>query len=100
MSLADLKLELIKDIIETNDVELLMKLKKVFEDSINEDLLVDEPATVYKNKADTSNSKNEDVYIFNEWEEEKINRALKQYENGECISDEEAQKEIQAWLED
>ena len=23
-----------------------------------------------------------------------------QYENGECISDEEAQKEIQAWLED
>ena len=51
--------------------------------------LVNEPAIIY-----------EKIRIFSAEEQRKINLAVQQYENGECISDEEAQKEIQEWLED
>ena len=44
--------------------------------------------------------KTEKVRVFNEWEQARIDKALKQYENGECISDEEAQKEIEKWFEE
>ena len=40
------------------------------------------------------------IRVFSAEEQRKINLAIQQYENGECISDEEAQKEIQQWLED
>ncbi|WP_338410699.1 hypothetical protein [uncultured Flavobacterium sp.] len=53
---------------------------------------VNEPTSVYEKK--------KEILVFNEWQEEKINSAIKQYKNRECISDEEAQIEIQAWLED
>ena len=83
---------LIAKIIHTNDLETLLKIEAVLnniQQTIHE---VNEPPTTY--------IKSEKVLVLNEWQQAKIDKALQQYENGECISDEEAQKEIQAWLED
>lgn len=94
MNIAELKLELISKIIDTNDVEFLLKIStlseaKNYTQLKNETTSVHEPALKY-----------ESVRVFSAEEERKINLALEQYKNGECISDEEAQKEIQEWLED
>jgi uncharacterized secreted protein with C-terminal beta-propeller domain len=88
MNLAELKLEIIAKIIATDDVALLNKIQEIIND-YESNSLVNEPITTY-----------ERIRIFSEEEQRKINLAVKQYENGECISDEEAQKEIQEWLED
>ncbi|MFZ4106100.1 hypothetical protein [Flavobacterium sp.] len=92
MSVAELKLELIRKIMTTNDLAILMKIEAVLNNSKQTIHEVNEPQNAY--------AKTEKVYVFNEWQQAKIDKALRQYENGECISDEEAQKEIQAWLED
>lgn len=92
MNIGELKLELIAKIIHTNDLETLMKIEAVL-NNIQQ--------TIHEvNEAPTAYTKTEKVYVFNEWQQAKIDKALQQYENDECISDEEAQKEIQAWLED
>ena len=91
MENADLKKELIQKIIKSDDLDILMNISELL-DPENDVLQVNEPSEVYE--------KTEKNRIFNEWEQAKIDKALLQYENGECISDEEAQKEIQAWLED
>lgn len=88
MNLAELKLELIAKIIATNDVILLNRIKEIM-DSYEPNDLVNEPTLAY-----------EKTRIFSTEEQRRINLAVQQYENGECISDEEAQKEIQEWLED
>ena len=92
MTITELKLELIRKIIATNDFSILNEIKEILQNKEETILAVKESSITY--------TKDEKVYVFNEWQEERINRALKQYEDGECISDEEAQKEIQAWLED
>jgi hypothetical protein len=94
MSTSDLKLELIKKIIDTDDIDLLLKInallnEKNYTELDENSLSVNEPAL-----------KHESIRVFTAEEQRKINIALKQVENGECISDEEAQKEIQEWLED
>ena len=89
MTIAEEKLELIQKIIACNDTTILMEIKAILLADKNK---LDEPTTEYR--------KGEKIRIFNDWQEDKINCAIRQYENGECISDEEAQKEIQAWLED
>lgn len=94
MSITELKLELITQIIATDDNNLLLKIntilnEKNYTESEETSSSVNEPAL-----------KHESVRVFSTEEQLKINRALDQYKNGECISDEEAQKEIQAWLED
>lgn len=94
MNIAELKLELIKKIIDTNDVNLLLKIKALLEE-IN--YAVAEEKLSYVNETEL---KYESVRVFSAEEQRKINLALEQYKNGECISDEEAQKEIQEWLED
>lgn len=99
MNASELKLELIKAIIEINDVNLLLKIKSLLEENnyvISEEnsSSVNEPALQYENL------KHANIRIFTPEEQKKIDQALREYENGECISDEEAQKEIQAWLED
>lgn len=88
MNLAELKLELIAQIIATDDVALLNKIQEIIND-YESNSVVNEPVTTYDR-----------TRIFSEEEQRKINLAVQQYENGECISDEEAQKEIQEWLED
>lgn len=88
MSTSDLKLKLIEQIIATNDNVLLDKIEEIL-NSFEPNSLVNEPISTY-----------ERIRVFSEEEQRKINLAIQQYENGECISDEEAQKEIQEWLED
>ena len=92
MKINELKLELIAKIISTDDVELLTKIKTVLDNSNETILEINEPTTDY--------IKTEKVYIFNEWQQKRIDIALKQVENGECISDEEAEKEIQIWFKE
>ena len=92
MELSELKLALIQKITDCNDLETLMKIDEIL-NTVNQSILkVNEPTTIYE--------RIEKVRVFNDWEQNKINKALTQYKNGECISDEDAQKEIQAWLED
>ena len=88
MNLAELKLEIIAKIVTTDDVALLKKIQEIIND-YESNSVVNEPVTTYDR-----------TRIFSEEEQRKINLAVQQYENGECISDEEAQKEIQEWLED
>lgn len=88
MNLAELKLELIAKIIATNDLILLNRIKEIM-DSYEPNAVVNEPTLAY-----------EKTRFFSTEEQRRINLAIQQYENGECISDEEAQKEIQEWLED
>mgnify|MGYP003504682978 FL=1 len=88
MNLAELKLEIIAKIVATDDVALLKKIQEIIND-YESNSVVNEPVTTYDR-----------TRVFSEEEQRKINLAVQQYENGECISDEEAQKEIQEWLED
>ena len=78
MSTAELKSELIKNITSTEDLMVLNQIKQIFELDYLE----------------------KDVRVFTPEQQKRIDIAIKQYENGECISDEEAEKEIQAWLEE
>ena len=94
MKINELKLELIAKIIDTNDFKFLLKIITLLEvqnyTQLKKDISsVNEPALKY-----------ESVRVFSAEEQRKINLALEQYKNGECISDKEAQKEIQEWLED
>ncbi|MBF4465470.1 hypothetical protein [Flavobacterium sp. LC2016-12] len=95
MTASELKLYLLEKIIETTDIDLLLRIKSLLEENnyaVSEESLaeVNEPALKYE----------KNIRIFTPEEQRKIDQALREYENGECISDEEAQREIQAWLED
>jgi predicted transcriptional regulator len=92
MNIAELKLELIRKIININDLETLIKIEEILKNETNITNIVNEPATVYQ--------KTEKVLVFNEWQQARIDKAIKQYVNGECISDEEAEKEIQIWFKE
>jgi len=88
MNIAELKLEIIAKIVATDDVALLIKILEIIND-YESNSLANEPTITYDR-----------IRVFSAEEQRKINFAIQQYENGECISDEEAQKEIQEWLED
>jgi hypothetical protein len=91
MSTSDLKLKLIAQIIAIDDRFLLDRIEEIT-NSIES--LVHEPVSTYE-KVDS-----EKIYVFNEWQQKRIDIALKQVENGEYISDEEAQIEIEKWFEE
>ncbi|TDD98629.1 hypothetical protein [Flavobacterium cellulosilyticum] len=93
MSTDDLKLELIAKIISINDRVLLLKISALLNDKNYTDL--DENPTLINESA----MKYESVRIFSTEEQRKINIALQQVENGDYISDEEAQIEIEKWFE-
>lgn len=76
MNTSDLKLDLIKAISETNDIGFLNEVKKLLN---------------YKRDENS-------VRVFNDWEQERIDRAMIDYKNGNVISDEEAQIEIEKWF--
>ena len=88
MSTSDLKLKLIAQIIAIDDAVLLDRIEEIL-NSFEPNTVVNEPISTY-----------ERIRVFSEEEQRKINLAVQQYENGDCISDEEAEKEIQEWLED
>ena len=92
MKINELKLELIAKIISTNDEATLIKIKAVLDNSNETILEIKEPTTAYV--------KTEKVFILNEWQQKRIDIALKQVENGECISDEDAQIEIEKWFKE
>ena len=92
MEINELKLELIAKIISTNDEATLIKIKAVLDNSNETILEIKEPTTAYV--------KTEKVFILNEWQQKRIDIALKQVENGECISDEDAQIEIEKWFKE
>ncbi|PJJ07189.1 hypothetical protein CLU83_0343 [Flavobacterium sp. 1] len=91
MSTSDLKLKLIAQIIAIDDRFLLDRIEEIT-NSIESS--VHEPTSTYE-KVDS-----EKIYVFNEWQQKRIDIALKQVENGEYISDEEAQIEIEKWFEE
>jgi hypothetical protein len=93
MNIATLKLEIIAKIIATDDVELLNKIQEIIVQN-HSNSMVNEPTSTYQKTT------SENIRVFNESEQKRIDKALEQYKNGECISDEEADKEIQKWLED
>ncbi len=78
MNTSELKLDLIKYISNIEDIKILERLKLFLE----------------------VNKISENVRVFTPEQQARVNRALEQYKNGECISNEEAEKEIQQWLED
>ena len=93
MNTAELKSKLIAQIMATDDDILLNKIKETI-NFYESDLLLSEPASTYEKVA------SEKIYVFNEWQQKRIDIALKQVENGEYISDEEAQIEIEKWFEE
>jgi hypothetical protein len=78
MSVAEIKSNIINEISSTED---LLKLEQITE------------------ILGIKMSKQE-VYIFSPERRIRIEKALQQIENGECISDEEAEKQIQKWFDE
>ena len=91
MNIAELKLEIIAQIIATDDVALLNKILEIIND-YETHLLVNEPTAIYEKGTSEKN------YVLNEWQQKRIDIALKQVENGEYITEEEDQKEMQIWF--
>ena len=93
MNLAELKLEIIAKIIAIDDVALLNKIQEIIND-YESNSLVNEPTSTYEKET------SEKIFVLNEWQQKRIDIALKQVENGEYISDEEAEKEMQIWFKE
>ena len=93
MNIAELKLEIIAKIIATDDEALLNKIQEIIND-YESNSLVNEPTSTYEKET------SENFFILNEWQQKRIDLALKQVENGEYISDEEAEKEMQKWFKE
>jgi predicted transcriptional regulator len=93
MNTVELKLELIAQIVATNDSILLDKIKETI-NSYESNLSVNEPTSTYEKVA------SEKIYIFNEWQQKRIDIALKQVENGEYLTEEEDEKEMKKWFEE
>lgn len=77
MNTSELKLDLIKAISETDDIDFLNEVKKLLP---------------YKKSANS-------VRIFNDWEQARIDKSMEDYKNGNVISDDEAQIEIERWFD-
>jgi predicted transcriptional regulator len=56
--------------------------------------LVNEPTSTYEKAT------SEKIYVFNEWQQKRIDIALKQVENGEYLTEEEDEKEMKKWFEE
>ncbi len=93
MNIAELKLEIIAKIIATDDVALLNKIQDIIND-FESNSSVNDPAATYEKVT------SEKIYVLNEWQQKRIDIALKQVENGEYISEEEDQKEMQIWFKE
>ncbi len=93
MNIAELKLEIIAKIIATDDVALLNKIQDIIND-YEANSVVNEPTTTYEKVT------SEKFFVLNEWQQKRIDIALKQVENGEYISDKEAEKEMQIWFKE
>jgi hypothetical protein len=93
MNISELKLEIIAKIIATEDLDLLIKIQEIITD-YESNLLVNEPTTTYKKAT------SEKAYALNEWQQKRIDIALKQVENGEYITEEQDEKEMEIWFKE
>ncbi|WP_291117090.1 hypothetical protein [Flavobacterium sp. UBA6135] len=91
MNIDKLKLQIIAKIMSTDDVELLNRIQEII-DAYKSNSFVNEPSSTYQKTT------SENIRVFSEWEQKRIDIALKQVENGEYITDEEAQIEIEKWF--
>ena len=91
MKNADLKLELIQKIFECDDLDILMNISELLHPE-NAVLQVNEPMEVYE--------KTEKLYVLNDWQKKRIKIARQQIENGEFLTEEEADIEMQKWFEE
>lgn len=89
MTPSELKIALIKKLLDIDDFATLEKLHVLLHKELH---FLSEPDTAYE--------KSEKFYELNEWQQLKLEKALKQYEKGECITDEEADNEILQWIEE
>ncbi len=78
MSVAEIKSNIINEISSINDLKKLEDLTEFL----------------------GINMSKKEVYVFSPEQRIRIEKALKQVENGEYISDEEAEKQIQKWFEE
>ena len=92
MNRAELKLELIKKIIKTNDEALLMKIEALLITLTDKTFEVNEPVTTYQ--------KTEKILVLNEWQQARIDIALKQIENGDYLTEEEDKIEMEKWFKE
>lgn len=91
MENADFKIELIQKIIECDDLEILMQISEILNPE-NDVFKVNEPMEVYE--------KTEKLYVLNDWQKERIKIARQQIENGEFITFEEDQIEMEKWFQE
>jgi predicted transcriptional regulator len=92
MNIAELKLELIRKIIATNDLTILMKIEAELNNIQQPIHEINEPATAY--------IKSEKVLVLNEWQQARIDIALKQIENGEYLTEDEDKIEMEKWFKE
>jgi hypothetical protein len=90
MNLAALKLVIIQKIITCDDLGLLTKMEQFLVNTIKFEA----------KEQDSTYEKSERVLVLNEWQEERINRALPQYENGEFLTAEEDKIDMKKWFEE
>ena len=87
MSTSDLKLKLIAQIIATDDSILLGRIEETIESNL-------QPTSASEKKA------SEKIYVFNQWQQKRIDMALKQVENGEFLTEAEDKKEMERWFKE
>ena len=94
MNIAELKLDLIQKIIDCNDINLLSEISDLLE--------VENYKITEENSSEVNESvlKYEKIRIFTAEEQQKIDLALEQVKNGEFLSEEEENKEMQRWFKE
>lgn len=90
MHISELKLKLIEKIIHSNDIEFLMKIETFL--AKNNDFMVHEPQTLYENSTKK--------FVLNDWQKARIKKAQQQIENGEFLTFEEDQIEMEKWFQE
>ena len=79
MSTLELKAEIIENISLIQDVAILEQIKQFL---------------------NIEKKENNDVTVFTPEQQKRIDISMRQYENGEYISDEEAEKDLNKWFEE
>jgi hypothetical protein len=91
MNIENLKLEIIQRIIDSNDKVLLLKIKEILMLPSNS-IELNEPQTLYE--------KSSKKFALNDWQKERIKKAQQQIENGEFLTFEEDQIEMEKWFQE
>jgi predicted transcriptional regulator len=91
MEISKVKIALIDRIISTDDVNLLNRIQEII-NKFETFSLVNEPLHTYETS--------EQIHALNDWQKERIKKALKQVDNGEFITNEKAEIEIEKWFQE